>query len=237
MLVLKGLIFIVIVVQLHIFSSDEYKVFIYKDLNRNKGFNRVRGQAMSYSYNNDRLRACCEQTANKKNLVQNLAILREKLNHLWSASGSSFRRLPTALEAELFKKSVMLMGASEKAAHAEASVDLEDDEQVYHAAIAQAPSSVKLFIWINKNMTNPLMIQGGDILEKSRNLLYLGAEKVRSDIEYYMIDDYRAKHIYERELAAYEQAQTQQLRQNSFELIDDATRGNTFILPKHKSSL
>ena len=236
-LVLKGLIFIVIVVQLHIFSSDEYKVFIYKDLNRNKGFNRVRGQAMSYSYNNDRLRACCEQTANKKNLVQNLAILREKLNHLWSASGSSFRRLPTALEAELFKKSVMLMGASEKAAHAEASVDLEDDEQVYHAAIAQAPSSVKLFIWINKNMTNPLMIQGGDILEKSRNLLYLGAEKVRSDIEYYMIDDYRAKHIYERELAAYEQAQTQQLRQNSFELIDDATRGNTFILPKHKSSL
>ena len=35
-LILKGLIYAVIVMQLNIFDSDEYKIFIYKDLKKNK---------------------------------------------------------------------------------------------------------------------------------------------------------------------------------------------------------
>lgn len=58
-LILKGLIYAVIVMQLSIFGSDEYKIFIYKDLQKNKHENKIRGTAMSYSYNNGRLKAVC----------------------------------------------------------------------------------------------------------------------------------------------------------------------------------
>ncbi len=66
--------------------------------------------------------------------------------------------MPTSAQAEIFRKSVQLIGASEKAEYEEAGVELENEEQVYQAALAAAPSSVRLYIWINKNLTNPLMV-------------------------------------------------------------------------------
>ena len=85
------------------------------------------------------------------------------------------------------------MGASEKAEFAEGEAELNDEEQVYQAAYREAPTSVKLYIWINNNLTNPLMVQGGEILKRSKEAIYLGKDRVRSDIEYYMIDHYIVK--------------------------------------------
>ena len=97
------------------------------------------------------------------------------------------------MEGTLFRKHVKLMGASEKAEFAEGEAELNDEEQVYQAAYREAPTSVKLYIWINNNLTNPLMVQGGEILKRSKEAIYLGKDRVRSDIEYYMIDHYIVK--------------------------------------------
>ena len=46
-------------------------------------------------------------------------------------------------------------------------IDISDDESIYQAAYAKAPNSVKVYIWIDKNLTNPLLLQSRDILLKS----------------------------------------------------------------------
>lgn len=65
-LVLKALIFTVISIQLSIFNSDEYKEFIYKELTKAHVDNKVRGLAMAYTFNNNRLQAECELSAEKR---------------------------------------------------------------------------------------------------------------------------------------------------------------------------
>lgn len=60
-------------------------------------------------------------------MVENLSILRQKLNELWSDKNQEFSRLATAMEVSLFRKNVKLMGASEKAEYAEGEVELNDE--------------------------------------------------------------------------------------------------------------
>lgn len=74
------------------------------------------------------------------------------------------------------------------------------------------------------------MVQGGKILQRSKEALYLGKERVRSDIEYYMVDHYRIKKRFEKDLAMYEDIKDQQVDSIERLLAEEGPRAN-FINP------
>ncbi len=45
--------------------------------------------------------------------------------------------------------------------------DIGEDEKVLQLAMKKAPLSVRVYIWMRKTLTNPLITQRGELLERS----------------------------------------------------------------------
>ena len=85
------------------------------------------------------------------------------------------------------------------------TIDLADEEAVRNAALEEASAGVKFYVWMYSNLTNPLLLQKGELLKKSKESLYKGRLKALSELEYILMTHYRQKTIFKRKMIEYEE--------------------------------